>query len=313
MIPQRDRGPAVGWRRVASGPRGGDNGRGGAAPRVVAPAPRFERMIHLIVTAGLGNRMRSIASAIALGRETGMPVRIDWHLNRGCNAPFRTLFRDIPAVRVDDLDRIRLRPRALLRRAVTAARIRAGYYDLVLGDPEIVEAARSGSVAGLVRSRRRVLLNTVHRFHGSAPFFRDFIPADAVRDRADAESANLDREYVGVHVRRTDHAEAIRHSPLGAFVAEMRRRLEERDTLFFLATDDDGVEAELRREFPGRIRTAARTRGRDTPDGIRDALVDLLILSRARLILGSYWSSFSRTAAEWGGIPVVTIRSGDTP
>ena len=270
-------------------------------------------MIHLIVTAGLGNRMRAMASAIALGRELGRPVRVTWCVNGGCNAPFRTLFRGIPEVRVDDVDMLRPGPRNLLSRALTAIRLRGGYYDLVLGDEAIVACVREGSIAGLVAAHRRVFLNTFHRFWGSPPYYPDFFLADDVRASVDAETRRIGREYVGVHVRRTDHAQAIASSPLDDFMAAMRRLVEERDASFFLATDDGGVEDVLRREFPGRIHTSARTRGRDTPEGMRDGLIDLAMLSRSRLILGSYWSSFSRTAAEWGGVEEITIGSRGTP
>ena len=266
-------------------------------------------MIHLIVTAGLGNRMRSMASAIALGRDQGRPVRVDWCINDGCNAPFRSLFRDIPGVRVDDVRLIRPGPLGLLSRGLTAVRLRCGYYDLVLGDEAIVAGVREGSIAGLFAGHRRVFVNTFHRFWGDPPFYPDFILADDVQRIVDAETRRIGTEYVGVHVRRTDHVRAIESSPLDAFVTAMRRSVEERDSTFFLATDDGGVEEALRREFPGRIATSARTRARDTPEGMRDGLVDLAMLSRSRSILGSYWSSFSRTAAEWGGIEEITIVS----
>ena len=41
---------------------------------------------------------------------------------------------------------------------------------------------------------------------------------------------------------------------------------------------------------------------------IKDALIDLYGLSRCRLILGSYWSSFSETAAAIGGSELLIVR-----
>jgi len=112
-----------------------------------------------------------------------------------------------------------------------------------------------------------------------------------------------------VHVRRTDNYTSITKSPLEAFVSCMRRVLLERGCDFFLATDDPSVEEYMRGHFPSRIFVFQKRFGRNTRESIRDALIDLLLLSRGSLLLASYWSCFSATAASIGGIPSQVVTS----
>jgi hypothetical protein len=46
---------------------------------------------------------------------------------------------------------------------------------------------------------------------------------------------------------------------------------------------------------------------RDSADGVVQAAVELYALSRTQRVYGSYWSSFSHTAAHIGGIQEFTV------
>lgn len=74
-----------------------------------------------------------------------------------------------------------------------------------------------------------------------------------------------------------------------------------------LATDDPAIEYAIKERFPDRVVVRPKVFARDKAAGVRDALVDLLLLSRCRRILGSHWSSFSETAAEIGGIDLEIV------
>ena len=68
--------------------------------------------------------------------------------------------------------------------------------------------------------------------------------------------------------------------------------------------------------YAGRVRTqrlAAATyeRRRDTADGMRCALVDLIVLSRMHAIIGNGYSSFSTLAATLSGAPLHLVGEGD--
>jgi hypothetical protein len=112
-------------------------------------------------------------------------------------------------------------------------------------------------------------------------------------------------DMVSVHIRRTDQVVSIAHSKTENFIELMNREIEANpEVKFFLATDDKEEEALLRKTFPGRIvSNENRTLRRDSLDGMYDALLDLYCLAACKKIIGSYFSSFTDTAASLGGIP----------
>ena len=112
-----------------------------------------------------------------------------------------------------------------------------------------------------------------------------------------------------MHIRRTDHLDAIEESPLDAFITAMREKLDaEPGTNYFLATDDEQVEFLLMKLFPTKIIVHKKEFTRQSIQGIKDAVVDLYCLSATAGIYGSYFSSFSDIAARIGNIPLHVIR-----
>ena len=65
-----------------------------------------------------------------------------------------------------------------------------------------------------------------------------------------------------------------------------------------LKKTEEMTEEILQKEFPGRIfSNSNRMLQRDSQEGMNDAVIDLYCLSYCKKIIGSYWSSFSETAA----------------
>lgn len=111
------------------------------------------------------------------------------------------------------------------------------------------------------------------------------------------------KEWVGVHIRRTDHVAAICHSSLDSFIKRMKEVTGKRpEVSFFLATDDEQVEKRMKDEFPNQIVVQDdKAWGRNSEAGMKAGIIDCLCLSRCEYILGSYTSVFSEFAAQYGG------------
>lgn len=109
------------------------------------------------------------------------------------------------------------------------------------------------------------------------------------------------RDAVGVHVRRTDHAEPIEYSPTSLFVERMRRYRDGHP--FFVCSDDPVEKVYLEELFPGGFGSDLRI-GRDRPSTLMHDLAEAVLLGQCKRVLGSYRSSFSRFAAYWGGAPL---------
>ena len=89
-----------------------------------------------------------------------------------------------------------------------------------------------------------------------------------------------------------------------------RTLAEDSSSRFYLASDDTGVKDEfLRRYGRGTILTMDRPVARNTADGMEDALAEMIVLSRCRIVYGSYWSSFSEAAALLGGTRLVALKA----
>jgi hypothetical protein len=109
---------------------------------------------------------------------------------------------------------------------------------------------------------------------------------------------------IGAHYRAGDSYDAQyenatlrRCAPLVHLITELSRALNAHPgTAVLLASDSPEVPASVQHELPGvNFCTSQRS----------EAAVDLRLLSRTHLIVGSRYSSFSHVAARWGGVTLV--------
>ena len=75
-------------------------------------------------------------------------------------------------------------------------------------------------------------------------------------------------------------------------------------TRFYLATDEPPLRAYFQKRFPKRILFGDGAHGRDSLEGMYEAVVELYALAHTRKIIGSHTSSFSYEAAWLKGIPL---------
>jgi hypothetical protein len=139
-------------------------------------------------------------------------------------------------------------------------------------------------------------------------FYSRFKPVAELQDKIDALSSSFSNT-IGLHIRRTDHKEAIANSGIEKFVVLIGKHISNNSNAsFFLATDDAQTEAYLKSKFGERIISRKKTYSRNDEKGIQDALIDLYCLSRTKKIYGSFRSSFSQVAADISRIPVETVQ-----
>ncbi len=246
-----------------------------------------------------------MASAIALARAAGQPLVVYWLKNRYLNCSFHRLFEPIADVAVIDVETGPLR--SLF--GADSLRYRFGTLhepaDLFLGNEQIEKYRADGTdLVSLVSQADHTVVITYYRFMKGRDALSDFRPRQEILAEVERAWTGFGAgDLTGIHIRGTDNAQALEKSPVDSFIMRMEQEVE-RDptTRFFLATDDPETERRVRQRFPERVFTRPKVFARDKASGVRDALVDLLLLSRCRLIIGSHWSSFSETAAELGGV-----------
>ena len=275
------------------------------------------RPLLLVPAGGLANRMRAVASALALARDAGRRLRVIWFRDWALGAPFGSVFRRMeePDVEVTEARFAHLftldRPR---RRNACVPRL----WQTLRFDARIYEAAvtplrrQDFDFKAWLEHARRPYLNTYTDFYPCPDgLVRTlFRPVDEVGAEVERRAALLGAgKTVGLHIRRSDHAEAIAESPLQLFFERVDTDIDAgRCTRLYLATDDEGVKAEVLARYGRRVVTAPAEASRGGVGGIRDGLADMLALARTSVIYGSAGSSFSEMAARIGGVPLEVLR-----
>ena len=277
------------------------------------PNHRLSGRIIVSPIGGLANRMRALASGVALAAATGRRCEAVWAVNSDLHCSYSDLFEPAPLTpamtEISPRRDLWLYDNPRKRNLYLARLIQAGRYGLKLTDE--AEFARYATAPRLLEERIAAVQGDVLIRSGVTfyPFtdalYRSlFIPKHEIMAAARTRLGGDGSNFIGVHIRRTDNEVAIRRSPLRLFIYMMDREAEQSgDVRFYLATDDDDVRRSLIERYGDRIVTHTATVTRHTADGIRDALTDMTALSLCDRIYGSYWSSFSEAAAMMGGKP----------
>jgi hypothetical protein len=257
--------------------------------------------------AGLANRLRALDSVMAIAAHDNRKVKLIWNKNIECNCSFTDLFT-IPenvelkeiATRFQDNGRVDKTKRKIFK--LIGITIPTGYQK-VMYDHHIIEAKNSGFDWKEILQYKSVWFNSTTRFYGNGKPFSYLKPSKEIESRIASITANFDDNCIGVHIRRSDNIKAIQMSPTQLFIDKINEEIAKNEkTKVFLATDSPEEEQKLKGIFGERIITTTKVLDRNNPEGIKGALIDMLCLSHTRFIYGSYWSSFSETAAEFGGI-----------
>ena len=152
-------------------------------------------------------------------------------------------------------------------------------------------------------------ITTCWRICDHPKYSERFQPSNWVDTEVKKTTSGFNEHTYGIHIRGTDAEMAKKYSSVEAFKQQMDLLIEQSaDTSFFLATDEPAIKNDLLAQYKNRIRVFDQPDySRDSPENIKNALVDLLCLSETKEIFGSYFSTFSQLAAQWKGINETTI------
>jgi hypothetical protein len=157
----------------------------------------------------------------------------------------------------------------------------------------------------IIAAHARVFIAYMQRFTPAPGSLALLTPAAHITARTEALTHDFSHHTVGLHIRRSDHKDAVAVSTDDTFITAADAALAQGAKRLFLATDDAETEFRFRERYGERLVTQAGKRlARYSPKAIEDAFVDVLALSRCNRIVGSYGSSFSQAAAEIGSVPV---------
>jgi len=269
--------------------------------------------ITFVPSGGLANRMKAIASAVRLAEEIGSELRIIWFQDWGLGCRFDQLFTfsspiPISIQEATFFDKLLYdRPRRKNFYLPTIAE--HALFDICIKEEEATRMMQEDFDFCSYCNHRKVWISSnVYFISKNIPdaSFDPFHPLPHLASRIDQIVKEMGPHTIGVHIRRTDHILAIANSPTTLFVERMRQ--ESPNTTFYLATDSEDEKRTMLSLFEGRLHVLPRKAKRDSLQGMEDALIEMYVLSRTNLIIGSVSSTYSMTAAAIGRIPLEIIK-----
>jgi hypothetical protein len=280
-------------------------------------------------TGGLGNRLKSWVSTMRLSAD----ARVHWPITKNMPAAFGELFANecgvdgVPAgARVYGSWRFAILPEDEAHLPAGFATVGAGAHPIVRGLGKAwwsLTGERTDRYRFMVfpkqhssRSTRADARHIDLEYERIPQHFRvlygDLFRQIRVRPEIaaaanDWAAANLDENVVGVQVR-TWRDDPRRHRKY--HVPSLRRLMGLMDSVpdarFLVVSDSDDVAPMLAGRYGeqrvlGYARATSRADSWLTPLGIREDLVDMLLLARTRRLFASYLSTFSEVAWWLGG------------
>ena len=243
-------------------------------------------MLQVGTPTGLFNRVDIITTGYVLAEMRGeKEIEVFWPLD-DCHMPvsFYDLFTCLPRGRLVEQD---MEPRVAEECKAALASLPSDYRH-----------------SDLFREMLRVLLaKVVPEVQAEvSEFVKEHFPPPAEQTAG----------TIGIHVRRSG---AEHPQPLSPFAQPLRYyeaviRSFPPETRFFVSTDSQFAFRWLQSRLGKRIFQKPKVHdNRSSAAGVREGLVDLLLLSRCSAIIGTYRSSFSGIASLVGPCPVLLIRT----
>lgn len=261
--------------------------------------------VKIIPTGGLCNRLRAIATGVAVAKNYHCPSVIYWNNSQGLKADYCELFKPIPQNDVKLIENkqwlynINGTKDYLLRWFLLKTQFEQTVFNFnIYKDGEVYSKLKNNYSGSL-------LLISCHPMCTKYTIQGMFIPQDDIQQRINEVVAGFSEHTIGVHIRRTDNLISIQSSPLENFTKIMDAEIEKNaNTKFYVASDDDEVKEHLKSMYPNSIITLMDDTNRNSLEGMKFAVLDLFCLSKTNKIIGSVGSSYSQIAAEIGGIEV---------
>jgi hypothetical protein len=280
-------------------------------------------------TAGLGNRIKSWVSAMRLGER----ARVRWAVNKNMPAEFGELFANDAAIAEVPPGageycswRLAVLPEDEPFLPAGFATVGGGAHPVIRGLGKAwwnATGRRTDRYRYMLfpkqhsrRSARRDARNIdleygripQHFYDVYVPLFRSIAVNPAIAARVAEWGARLDADTIGVQIRtwrddprryRKYHLPAVRRLAKLLDAAPAKSR-------FLVVSDADEIIGELGSRYGAErvLHFPRATPRRDSwraAEGIREDLIDMLLLARTRTLYASYLSTFSETAWWLGG------------
>jgi hypothetical protein len=265
--------------------------------------------------AGLANRMRVIESALEMVDDFNLDLKIYWRKSPACNCAFDKLFKTPERTKIIEnyspirdggkIDQIFNKWKKFYNTFFVKE------YDHYLYFSDIIKMKNSIHDFSHVFTSETFFIQSFNDFYKKSKSELYLKPSDSMIEKINEICDNrFAKRTIGIHIRRTDNKRAIESSPDILFFNKIDEELSLfPDTKFFLATDSQTVENDFKSRYGDKMIVLKKKLNRYTEEGIITAFIDFLCLSRTLKIYGTFYSSFSVMAAEFGKIELCVLKN----
>jgi hypothetical protein len=259
---------------------------------------------------GISNRVKCLISVWRLSEKYNRKLILYWPLNHTCGAKFSDLFENkINQIGEEELNRINKKDIQIFGSDLVAIRdcqkkyMISGTFRLLLTPNEL------SKYPGLIKEGIDLKFSDIPEEvkRNIIEYLKKLEPLKSIKKELNSfqKKYNL-KSMVGVHIRRGDFADRPtspgKVSSDEKFIERMNELIKEKpETRFFLCTDSKEMEEKLETIFPGKIIKFTKTSLKRTDvRATQEGLIDLLLLSKTKQILGTYRSTFTEMAWWFG-------------
>lgn len=271
--------------------------------------------LTLVPFAGLCNRINAMLNAIAIAKSKSvgqsLSLQIYWQKTNDCAAYFDELFQPIPEIDVQRLSKLSLKPANKKNLYIPSMLRKLGGYSLILENSMLLNNLTYEDAMN-VYDLSNVYVTSCNRFckydedFWNTQMSKYFVPVRTIQNMISKVTQKFSAHTVGVHVRRTDNAEAIKNNPLDKYFNLMDEEIKTNpETTFYIASDDAEVKNDMLKKYGDRIIIEEWDLSRNTLRGMQHAVADLWCLASTCKIFGSTNSTYSSKASHIYGAEIV--------
>ncbi|MCQ2974925.1 MAG: hypothetical protein MJ211_08950 [Bacteroidales bacterium] len=268
------------------------------------------KKLTILLHEGLANRMRVIASVYPLIKD-GIKIKILWMLNNELNCNFEKLFQPINSIEVSNITEypklFNTNQKNIIKRIIAKVWNKMHNYDFVIGGGfGNKDTCNVKLIHKVLENKQSVFLETCAILFNISDY-SIFKPTENILKQVNKYPL-IGTEYIGIHIRRGDNIKSQQNSRINLFIEKINEILKSNNNAqFYLATDSIDIKDFFDMYFGKCIHTKDVDYSRNSDQGIIDAYIEMILLSKAKIILGSYWSSFDEVAQKLNGTKLEKI------
>jgi len=252
-----------------------------------------ENYIISAAQGGISNRIMCLLSSMKISDNSNKKLLLYWPKDYSCNSNFNELFEN----KISQISKDKLR-KLIKNKNISINGLNKKFN--LIEDTNLKPFSKKDihhKFEKISKKTRKDILNYLMKINVR----KDLIKTSEIFLK------KINKNFIGVQIRKGDFLNlkngAGLVSPDNLFIKEMENEISKNPKVkFFISTEDKKTEEKFKEVFGDRVCFYPKKINKREDEGsVREALIDLLILSRASKIFATYGSTFSEMAWFFGG------------